>query len=129
MRKLLSFIVLTAAVLLSAATAGCSGTPQEEVAKQAMECLKNGDAEGYVETTLDAIPARGRLIVKELEKNHNGIKSYKLKKSEPYEEDDSYWFVTFEITDGNGKTFDGDISLKKDENGEYRVNDVVNWYR
>ena len=79
MRKIISLFVLTAAVLLSAMVTGCADKPEEAIAKQAMECLKNGDAEGYVETTVDAIPSRGRNIIKTLQKNRNGIKSYKLK--------------------------------------------------
>ena len=126
MRKLLSFIVLTAAVLLSAATAGCSGTPQEEVAKQAMEDLKNGDAESYVAISIQTTHRYAQKVLDRIDKRHNGIKSYKLIGNVANPDNEDIWYVGFEITNGKDETFEGDITIMK-KDGKYLVKELGRW--
>lgn len=125
-RPILTIIVACLALCL--ASVGCSsGTPQQDMAEKAMKCLKNGDAEAYANLMVDYNIQRARLVTKTIDKKHNGIKSYKFKRISTVTE--KYWTVTFNITDGNGKEFEGDVILKKDDNGNIKVNDVDNWFR
>ena len=120
MKKKIMVMVLFCLFLVGMTS--CGGNSPDVVACKAMECLKNGDAEGYVE--LMAEPNLGRIehVIKYLNYRHKGIREYKVAefdKRDPNSDGD-YW-VMFNYTDGRGRKDTAHIFLMKDEHGNLKV--------
>lgn len=125
MKKLLAFAALC--LMMAVAVVSCSSSPEEALAKQAMECLKDGEPEGFAELLYRNDVGYANSIVQRLEKNHNGIAKYSVQEVRTVSDNES-WIVSFEITDGNGETIWAELNVWN-RDGRMAINNVMDdWY-
>lgn len=127
-----SLVLAICCLLMAAGIISCSGSSPEAVAEKAMECLKNGDADGYSQMMQNPNPNRVRHIIKVLDYKHKGIVDYKLKSVEKVDYPDGsyiYW-VKMEISDGKNGKGSGYIFVIKDESGKLVLqgDGTSDWY-
>jgi len=126
------FIILAVCCLLMAAgMVSCSGNSPEAVAEKAMECLKNGDADGYSQMMKKPNLYRVQHIIKVLDYKHKGIVDYRVKSVEksPEAGNQVYW-VELVVTDGKNNKGTGYVMLVEDDSGKLMLHrdGVTDWY-
>ena len=129
MRKLFSLLAIVMAMALFSS---CSSDSPSGVAEKAMKCIKAKDYKGYADLLLfndaddaeklqrekDGAAAMLGEKMDETMKEKDGIKDYKVVSEEVK---DSVATVKMEIVFGNGDTKDNSFKMKKDKNGDWKI--------
>lgn len=128
--------ILLGLIVIVLAMTSCSSNTPKAVAEKSVKCLIDKDFEGYVDLlyledkdSQDAAKLENdkkelaALLKSKAEKEYEkdkGLTSYETLKEEIAENGETA-VVKMKLTYGNGKSDDADIKLRKDKNGDWKI--------
>ena len=130
MKKLFSTLAVALVALIAFTACGGHENSPQGVAKAAMEALQSGDAEAYFDLMYGSEESQNReqtvaLIKEKAFKSieaKDGIKSYEIiEPEEPIAADADKATIKVNVFYGNGQEEGKTLSLKKDDNGNWKL--------
>jgi len=126
MKKMLFAITACLMMLAVMTSCGVDKSDPRSVADAAAKCMKNNDIDGYMKLSNATPEQQAQLaalakdkVVKEHERK-GGVKSYEVGEADINEERGTAK-VQVKIVYGNGEEDNSPVKLKKDDNGDWKV--------
>ncbi len=126
MKKVMFAIAACLMMLAVMTSCGVDKSDPCAVAEAAAKCMKNNDIDGYMKLTNASPEEQQQLaalakdkVVKENEKK-GGIKSFEVGESK-IDEERGTARVQMKLVYGNGEEDNNPVKLKRDDNGEWKV--------